>query len=39
MELQKGNAIAKLRGIGPRLMRKDELIKALQRDERNKDCF
>ena len=39
MKLQEVKAIAKRRGIDPGRMRKDELIKTLQRDEGNNDCF
>jgi hypothetical protein len=39
MKLQEVKAIATQRGIDYGRMRKDELIKAIQRAERNNDCF
>jgi hypothetical protein len=39
MKLQEIKAIANQRGIDPGRMRKDELIKAMQRAEGNNDCF
>jgi hypothetical protein len=39
MKLQEVRAIANRRGVAPRLMKKAELIRALQRDEGNNDCF
>ena len=39
MKLQEVKAIAKQRGVDPGRMRKDELIKAIQRAEGNNDCF
>lgn len=39
MKLEEVKAIAKRRGIDPGRMRKDELIKDLQRDEGNNDRF
>jgi hypothetical protein len=39
MKLKELKAIAKQRGIDPRVMKKEELIKAIQRQEGNNDCF
>ena len=39
MKLQEVKAIAKQRGIDHGRMRKDDLIKAIQRAEGNNDCF
>jgi hypothetical protein len=39
MKLQEIKNIAKGKGINPARMKKDELIKAIQRAEGNNDCF
>jgi len=39
MKLQEIKTIAKGKGINPARMKKDELIKAIQRAEGNDDCF
>jgi len=39
MKLQEVKTIAKRRGIDPGHMRKDELIKSIQRADGNNDCF
>ena len=39
MKLQEVKAIAKRKGVDPARMKKDELIKAIQRAEGNNDCF
>jgi hypothetical protein len=39
MKLQEVKAIAKERGVDYGRMRKEELIKAIQRAEGNNDCF
>jgi hypothetical protein len=39
MKLQEIKNIAKGRGVNPAHMKKDEIIKAIQRAEGNNDCF
>jgi hypothetical protein len=39
MKLQEIKTIAKGKGVNPARMKKDELIKAIQRAEGNNDCF